>query len=131
VGIIAIAFSSIAGASIFSFTKTSPDTDIRIIFGFISITAAFFAGLQTFLRLGELAEKHRMAGVKYGVVRRNVEEYIVIFDSEGDIDNEKLRNIREKWGDIEHDSPSFPQSLSKKVREEIYNSEERYFPNKT
>src|SRR5207248_3345936 len=56
--------------------STQPDPRLQITTGIASVVAAVLAALQTFLGLSDRAEKHRLAGAKYGALGRQLEELL-------------------------------------------------------
>ena len=49
------------------------DVPCRFFVATVSIAAAVSSGLQTFLRLGDRAERHRAVAIACGAVRRQIE----------------------------------------------------------
>jgi hypothetical protein len=72
-GIPVIALSAIVGTSIFFALQNRPEPCVQILVGLCSLTATVLASLQTFLGHSERAEKHRVAGAKYGALCRELE----------------------------------------------------------
>ena len=69
-GITTITVTTITGATTLT---TSLSELFKLFFGLASLTAAFLAGLQTFLKLDERANNHKAAAASYGSVRRLLE----------------------------------------------------------
>ena len=72
-GIPVVALTAIAGTAIFATLETSPQAWAKIFIGLLTVLAAILSSLQTFLRFSELAERHKVAAVKYGALRREIE----------------------------------------------------------
>jgi hypothetical protein len=58
-GVPVVVLTTFIGTSVFATLQDDIDTSLKIFVGVISVTAAVLASLQTFLRFGERAEKHR------------------------------------------------------------------------
>jgi hypothetical protein len=67
-GIPAVVLSTVVSTSVFASLLKQPDPWLQITLGFASVAAALLASLQTFLSYSERAEKHRIAGAKYGAL---------------------------------------------------------------
>ncbi len=72
-GIPVAVLTTVVGTSIYAALQKEMDWRIRMLVGSFSLLAAILAGLQTYLRYGERAEKHRSIGAAYGEIRRNLE----------------------------------------------------------
>jgi len=73
-GIPAVILSTIVGTSVFATVQKQPEFWLQIAVGLASVAAALLASLQTFLGYSERAEKHRIAGAKYGALGRELEQ---------------------------------------------------------
>ena len=92
-GVPVIVLTTLVGTSVFASLSTQPDPRLQITTGIASVVAAVLAALQTFLGHSDRAEKHRLAGAKYGALGRQLEE---LLSTGADISN--LPKIRE-WLD--------------------------------
>src|SRR6185369_2622736 len=72
-GIPAVVLSTLVGTAVFASLQKQPEFWLQIAIGLASVLAAVLAGLQTFLGYTERAEKHRIAGAKYGALGRELE----------------------------------------------------------
>ncbi len=84
----------------------------RVAIGMFSVCAAILAALQTFLQYGERSDKHKAAGSKYSVVRRQLELFVLKYADEpieqkADAIKE-LEEIVAPLADIATDSPNIP-----------------------
>ena len=72
-GVPVVALTTLVGTTVFA-TLQKPDVNLglRIAVGMISVLAAVLASLQTFLRFGERAEKHRVAAERWASIRREI-----------------------------------------------------------
>lgn len=88
--------------------------------GVISLCIAVLAGLQTFLKLSQRSERHRMAGARYGEARRSLEE-INITRAESSKDAKiELHKIKKHMDSLAGESPELPQQVLKKYRPSNY-----------
>lgn len=65
-GVPAVILSALVGTTVFATLQKQPELWLQIIVGLASLAAALLTSLQTFLGYSERAEKHRLAGAKYG-----------------------------------------------------------------
>lgn len=72
-GIPVTVLSMLVGTTIYATLQKQVDIRVQVMVGAISVLAAILAGVQTFLRFGERAEKHRSTAASYGEVRRSIE----------------------------------------------------------
>lgn len=119
-GIIVVILSTIVGTSVFATLDSSPEVWVKIIVGILSVTAAVFAGLQTFLNYSEKEEMHKQASQKYGSLRRELEEMLVFPNGDKNSSKDYLKNIRVNWDNIDSESPSLSQKLYDKIAKGIY-----------
>jgi len=78
VGGASTAATAIVGTSVFATLQTSvekapTDSRLGIVVAFVAIVAAILANLTALLNLGERADKHRAAGVRYKIIIRELE----------------------------------------------------------
>lgn len=109
-GISVIIFSTFAGTSLLA-----TDPALKIMASIASILAAILAGLQTFLRLSERAEKHRIAGSKFGGLRREIEQELAFLSDDKD-SAAFVESIRIRWENLTEGSPTAPQGLWDSVK---------------
>jgi len=100
-GVPTAALSLFVGTAVFATLQTKPSITAQICVGACSVLAAILAGLQTFFGYAERAEKHRMAGAKYGALGRQLE----VVRSEGSIEAKTIDRIREKIDALALESP--------------------------
>lgn len=70
------------------------------------------ASLQTFLGDSERAEKHRVAGAKYGSLGREL-EYILTIDQE--FSETRINELRTRLDDLAIESPNNPLKIYRKA----------------
>lgn len=104
-GIPAIVLSTLVGTSVFATVQKQPELWLQITVGLASVAAALLASLQTFLGYSERAEKHRIAGAKYGALGRELEQ---LRASAGTPSTEAMSEIRRRLDDLAVESPNNP-----------------------
>ena len=72
-GIPAVVLATFAGTSVFATLSEQPNIYLQIAVGLASVAAAVLASLQTFMGYSDRAEKHRLAGGRYGALGRRIE----------------------------------------------------------
>ena len=113
-GIPVTVFTIVTGTIIFSTLGSSENDQILLVVGFISLIAAIMSGLQTFLNYEELSVRHQASGIKYGYLRRHVDE-ILCFSHDPEQLQKIMQEIREEWNRIEEESPTIPQRFHDKA----------------
>jgi hypothetical protein len=103
-GVPAIVLSTLVGTAVFASLQKQPELWLQISIGLASVLAAVLAGLQTFLGYTERAEKHRIAGAKYGALGRELE----VLRASDQISNETLEDIRKRLDVLALESPNNP-----------------------
>ena len=118
-GIPVVIFSSVVGSVAFSQIHAAPNDKVRFGAGALSIVSAVLAGLQTFLRYGELAEKYRAVGIGYEKVEKEIEEIIVLpIHLRGDV-KERIDSLREQLNSLADGSPEIPDHRHQKAKTKI------------
>lgn len=98
-----IALSTIVGTSVFASIQKQPELWVEITVGLASVLAAVLASLQTFLGYSARAEKHRVAGAKYGALGRELE---VLRASDEAIPSETIEGLRKRLDALALESPN-------------------------
>lgn len=105
-GIPTVLLATVVGTSVFATLQEKPEVSWQIAVGLMSIAAALFSALQSFLNYGEKTEKHRTAGARYNAVGRELEQLLAQND-----DWSKLTNIRQRIDKLSEESPHIPESV--------------------
>lgn len=113
-GIPALFLSTIVGTTVFSTLNQNPDPFWRIIVGFLSLITAVLASLQTFLKLSERAEKHRLAGARFAALRKETEQALALPPQTDDELKTWFSSLRQRWDKLSEDSPTIPPSIWEK-----------------
>ncbi|MGD6808664.1 MAG: SLATT domain-containing protein [Candidatus Bathyarchaeia archaeon] len=119
-GAIVVIFTTIVGTAVFTSIASNGTSSVvlQILAGFLSIIAAVLSSLNTFLNYGKLAESHRSAAVKYGNLRREIEQLLCFMDADANLD-ETMKSIRTRWDAIDLEAPEIPQKIHDKVKNEV------------
>ncbi|MFL6207532.1 MAG: SLATT domain-containing protein [Pyrinomonadaceae bacterium] len=110
-GVPVVILTTLVGTSVFATLQKETATSIKIAVGIASVLAAIMAGLQTFLRYSERAERHRVSGGKYGTLRREVEQRLAFPLSNSDELNNYIDLLRQRWDKLSEDCPTAPDRI--------------------
>jgi hypothetical protein len=105
-GVPAVMLSTLVGTSVFAGLEKQPEFWVQIAIGLASVAAALLMSLQTFLGYSERAEKHRLAGAKYGALGRELEELLAGSDEPA---QDRMTRARERLDVLAVESPNNPQ----------------------
>ncbi|NJL46670.1 MAG: DUF4231 domain-containing protein [Leptolyngbyaceae cyanobacterium SM2_5_2] len=108
-GIPVVVLSTFVGTSVFANIGSTVDATFQILIGLVSVVAATLASLQTFFRFSEKAEKHRAAASKYGALRREIEE-IMVLRSQADL-KDAIPSLRSKVDRLSEEAPHIPHRI--------------------
>jgi hypothetical protein len=111
-GIPVIVLSTIVGTSVFATLAKGPGPKLQIAVGLASVLAAVLASLQTFLGYSARAEKHRVAGAKYGAVGRELE---VLRSSDRSVSEDAIAELRKRLDALALESPNNPISTYRRA----------------
>lgn len=109
-GIPVTVLSAVVGTSILATVQEDVGLNLKILAGLISMLAAILAGLNTFLRFEERAEKHRTIGARCAALMREIEEALACSD-DNKIDKEAIKSIRNQYDKITLDAPPTSQKM--------------------
>ena len=104
-GVPATIISAIVGTSTFAALQESPDRPLQLVVGVLAIVAAILASLQAFLDLGARAERHRIAGVRYKAVIRQLEQLGIGTIKGWALDAPVLSELRQRLDALEEEMP--------------------------
>lgn len=104
-GIPVVITSTVVGTTVFATLGQQPQIAISIVVGLLSVAAAILSSLQTFLSYSASAERHKIASVKYGMLRRELEQFINDPDESRLVLKEFMENFRTRWDQLDHESP--------------------------
>lgn len=115
-GIPVVVLSSVLGTSVFA-TLNEKDVSggVRLVVGSISVLAAILAGVQTFLRYGERAEKHVIAADWYTAVRREIDQLLAQPPHPSGRPRECVDRLRKEISKVGQQSPEIDSRLWEKL----------------
>lgn len=101
--------TTVVGTTAFSTMQmNSQSKALQLGLGLVSVAAAVLASLQTFLNLGELAEKHKAAAGRYGSLRRRFE---LQFTQDADNLDVEMDQIRQQWDELDANTPNIAEAV--------------------
>lgn len=113
-GIRVVTLTAIVGTAVFASISKSPNKDIQILVGMLSILAAVLSALQTFLRFSARAEKYRVAGANFANIKANIEILQISPPSSPGGYARAMKDIEAAWDKVRKESPNLPRRLWKK-----------------
>lgn len=114
-GIIAAVLSAMVGTTVFStLEEASLPIAIKVILGLLSVAAAVFAALQTYLKLPEVAQSHSKAATDFGDLRRRIERLEINPPTPEKL-NDALTALDEEWRAISERAPIVTQKIYEQV----------------
>lgn len=121
VGIAATLAAAATGTAAFtqlaSQVEQSPALWLQIVVGAIAIATAALTALQTFMRSADLAVRHKQAALKYGRLRRQLEEQLALGLPAERGEREKILSpLRAAWDAADDESPPVPQDIYRRIR---------------
>lgn len=115
-GVATAILATVAGTSAFA------GSDTPFVTGAAGLIAAVLAAVQTALRASELSAKHKHAGIRFGQLRRELEEQLVLgLDQQGP-DQEKawLTGFRERWASVDDESLPVPRRYFERAKRTVH-----------
>jgi hypothetical protein len=120
-GVPTIVFATIVGSSVFASLDAQVETSVKIILGLVSITSAVLASLQTFYNFAGRSETHRVVGIKYKVMIRELQQRLTGSAKNLPEKADFLDDLRQRLDDLELEAPVVADSIHRRI-EERYNS---------
>lgn len=111
-GIPVIVLSTLVGTSVFATLQKQPGPGLQIAVGLASVLAAVLASLQTFLGYSARAERHRVAGAKYGGLGRELE---ALRASDRPVSDAAMAELRKRLDALALESPNNPIWIYRKA----------------
>lgn len=109
-GVPVVALSSVVGTGLFAtLSEDAVSRPLRFVAGVISVLAAVFGGLQTFLRYGERAEKHMVAADWYAAINRRINQLLALAPNQRPEAGTCLDEVRKEMARIGQQSPEIGQ----------------------
>lgn len=117
-GVPAVILTAVVGTALFATVEDNPSNVWRIAAGLLSVTAGVLVSLQTFLAYDARERTHRTIASRYADLRRILEQERL----SGEVRNECLTHIRERWCEIDGAATPTPERLRaralKKIKED-------------
>ena len=115
-GIPVIVITAIVGTTVFSsISQTTTSNNVKIFVGLLSVLASVLASLQTFMKLSERSEQHRIFGAKYGGIRRKLEQIYASRESQA-ITTQLLEYLNTDLNALAEEAPDIPVKAFKKIQ---------------
>ncbi len=119
-GVPVVILTTIVGTSIFATISEQAISDTwKIIAGLMSGLAAVLAALQTFLNYGVLAEKHNIASIAFGALRRDLERALDTSPHGGETRAQVMQAIGDRWAEIEREAPIVPTRIHRQAAKQV------------
>ena len=92
------------------------NTWLQVGIGIFALLAASLGAAQAFMRPSELSARHKLAGQKYGKLRREIElAFYLGLPEQQEIKEKFLTEFREKWEAADEESLPVPEKIYKSV----------------
>lgn len=104
-GIPVVITTTVVGTTVFAGLGEVPHIAVSIVTGLLSVAAAILASLQTFLSYSASAERHKVASVTYGMLRREIEQFLEDRDESKEVLKEFMESFRNRWDQLDQESP--------------------------
>jgi len=115
-GVPTVILGTVVGTSVFaSLESQQVDISFKITLGLASILSAVLASLQTFYDFGSRTESHRLAGVKYKAIIRELEQILTRSLEQLPKEDEFFDNLRKRLDELEEGAPVVPESIHRQV----------------
>lgn len=119
-GVPVVILTTIVGTSIFATISEQAVSDTwKIAAGLMSGLAALLSALQTFLNYGVLAEKHNIASIAFGALRRDLERALDASPHGGEIRAQIMKEIGDRWAEIEREAPIVPVNIHRHAAKQV------------
>jgi hypothetical protein len=119
-GVPVIVLTTVVGTSIFAtISEQAISENWKIAAGLMSGLAAVLSALQTFLDYGVLAEKHNLASIAFGALRRDLERALDAGPFDGGTRGQIMKEIKDRWAEIEREAPIVPDNLHRKAAKQV------------
>jgi Protein of unknown function (DUF4231) len=118
-GVPTVVLGALVGTSVFANLEVDPDVWVKIVIGLLSIASAVLAALQTFMVYGEKTSNHKTSAIKYGKLRRELEQYIAARVETNQTDEAFMRDFRNLWDEVDEAAPTTAQAFHQAAREQV------------
>ncbi|MDQ4098687.1 MAG: SLATT domain-containing protein [Actinomycetota bacterium] len=124
-GVTVVILSTIVGTAIFATMAESPSTLLRVVTGVLSTTAAVVAAVQAFLNYPQRTADHREAAMRFGTLRRRLEQFIAFPPADGLALAKAMGEFAQEWDDVDSAAPSLPQPIYDRAKRYVEGRQER------
>jgi hypothetical protein len=108
VGIPVVVVSATIGTTFFASLGKVIDTRVAVAVGLISLLSSVLAALQTFLRLAEKSEQHRISAARYRNTAREI-QHVLAMSTAGRGDAVSLMEAwRKEFASLAENAPAIP-----------------------
>lgn len=119
-GIPVVIVTTAVGTSVFSsLGQQEQNTALIIVTGLMSLTAAVLSTLQTFLGYSTNAERHKISAVKYGMLRRELEQFLEDPEESKTVLKEFTESFRIRWDAVDQESIPVPEKIHEQALAQI------------
>jgi hypothetical protein len=107
-GVPIVALTTAIGTTVFASLEKSLDYRVKLAVGIASMLSAVLAAVQTLLRYGERAEKHRLTAARFGGIARAIEATLAKDDADRDPSGAAFQEWQREFRDLIEHSPDVP-----------------------
>ncbi|MBI5924249.1 MAG: DUF4231 domain-containing protein [Aquabacterium sp.] len=118
-GIPTVVLGTVVGTSVFASLDATPQAWVKIGIGLLSVASAVLAALQTFMGYTEKCTEHKAAAIRYGKLRRELEQYIACHKEGDNGDEAFLLDFRERWNETDSSAPTTSQRFHDAARKQV------------
>jgi hypothetical protein len=105
-GLPVVVLTTVVGTSVFATLSKEADFSTKIAVGIASVAAAVLAAIQTFLRFSERAESHRIAGIKFGAMKKEIEHIQAFPPAKTDEIKRLCASLLVRWNKLSEEAPT-------------------------
>jgi hypothetical protein len=110
-GVVAAVLSAVVGTTVFASLAKADNKALLVVTGSISVMSTVVISANSFLKFGELAERHNQAAASFGNLRRQLEVDLINNKDPNSLPKERLQELNDAWSELEKTSPAIPQRI--------------------
>jgi hypothetical protein len=111
IGVPVVILTALVGTSVFVTLQKEANFYVKLAVGLASVAAAVLASVQTFLRFLERAESHRIAALRFGALRKEIEHLQAFPPGDSEQMKAVAKSLLERWNNINEESPTANQKF--------------------